>query len=172
MHPSNLAPALWALDASVHLLGPKGAKELPMADFFMSPDEDVRREVRVEDGEIITGVSFAPLADRSGSSYVEVREKESYDWALVNAAVRIDSADASVSDVRIIVSAVAPTPLRVTAAERLLKGQKVSEELAWKAGRAATEGAQPLSQNGYKVKLLEACVAHAVQTAWSRSLGR
>jgi len=166
VHPSNLAPALWAHDATVHLLGPQGPRKTPLEDFFIRPDEDIQREVRVELGELITAVSLKPLPPGAGSSYVEAREKLSFDWALVNAACRLDVQQGRIRRARLVLSAVAPTPLRLKHVEALLQDSAVDEKKAWQAGQAATSRAHPLSQNNYKLKLIQACVAQAILNAW------
>ena len=77
-----------------------------------------------------------------------------------------------VKDIRIVVSAVAPTPLRLKKAEAVVRGRTVTEELAWKAGRAAVQGATPLRDNGYKVRMLTACVAHSILDACKNAESR
>ncbi len=169
VHPSNLAPALWALDATIHVAGPTGEKSIPVADFWVRPEEDISTENVLEAGEVITGVSFAPEGASTGSAYHEVREKQSYDWALVNAAVRLDFEGEVVKEARIVVSAVAPIPLRLEACEKILKGQKFSDALAEAAGKAASGGATPLRDNAYKVHLIEKCVKNTILDAARRA---
>jgi xanthine dehydrogenase YagS FAD-binding subunit len=170
VHPSNLAPALWAHDARIHVLSAKGAKkEIPIADFWVRPEQDMSTEVALGPGDLVTGVSFEPAESGAGSAYVEAREKQSFDWALVAAAARIELDGSKVTDVRICVSAVAPVPMRVEKAEAALRGQTWSEERARKAGAAAVEGATPLRDNGYKTRMLQACVIHALTTAHERA---
>lgn len=169
VHPSNLAPALWAFDATIHVLGSKGTKTIPISEFWVSPEEDIKTEIVLDADELVTGVSLQLPSGRSGSAYIEVREKQSYDWALVNAACRVDLENDVVKDVRVIASAVAPVPLRRAAAEEVLKGKRFTEDLAWKAGEAATTGATPLRDNGYKVAMLRACVAHTLIAAAGRA---
>ena len=172
VHPSNLAPALWAHDATIHVLGAKGKKrDIPIDEFWVLPEEDMTREVGLDAGELVTGVTFKPGAKGSGSSYVEVREKQSYDWALTNTAARIDLDNGKVKDLRIIVSAVAPVPMRREEAEAVLKGKTFTEELAWKAGEAAVADATPLRDNKYKIRMLKATVAHTLIEAAGRAKG-
>ena len=107
----------------------------------------------------------------SGSAYIEVREKQSYDWALTNAAARVDLSGDRVKDVRLVISAVAPVPMRREEAEAVLRGKTFSEELARKAGEAAVADATPLRDNQYKVRLLKATVAHTLMEAARRARG-
>ena len=163
VHPSNLAPALWAHDATVHVMTAKGKeKKIPISDFWVLPEEDMSTETVLESDELVTGVTFLPGAR---SAYTEVREKQSYDWALANAAARIDLDGGKVKDVRLIVSAVAPVPMRREAAEAVLRGKTFSEKLAWQAGEAAVADATPLRDNKYKVRMLKAVVAHTLIAA-------
>ena len=170
VHPSNLAPALWAHDAKLHIKPPTGdQKTTSIADFWILPEEDMSTEIALNKGELLTGV-HVPLSKKGqGSAYIEVREKDSYDWAMVATAARIDLDGKKVKDLRIIAAAVAPVPLRMEEAEKVLRGKTFTEELAWKAGTAATADATPLRDNGYKVRMLRACVAHALIKAHTRA---
>ncbi len=169
VHPSNLAPALWAFDAVISVTGPKGSKEIPIKDFWVLPEEDIKTEIALDAGEIVTGVTITVPGGKVGSAYIEVQEKQSFDWALVNCAARLDRDGDTVKDCRIVVSAVAPVPLRREKAEAVLRGKAFSESLAWEAAKAAIEGATPLRDNGYKVPMLRACVAHTLIEAWKRT---
>jgi xanthine dehydrogenase YagS FAD-binding subunit len=169
VHPSNLAPALWAFDAEIAVQGPKGSKSIPISDFWVRPEEDIKTEIVLDPDEVVTEVTLTLPEGKSGSAYVEVREKQSYDWALANCACRLDMDGATIKDLRIIVSAVAPVPLRKENAEAILRGKPFSEDLAWKAGQAAVEGATPLRDNAYKIPMLKACVAHTLIAAAKRA---
>ncbi|NRA95121.1 MAG: FAD binding domain-containing protein [Planctomycetes bacterium] len=172
IHPSNLAPALWAHDAKIHVLGANGkTRDIGIDEFWVLPEEDMSKETVLEDGDLVTGVTYTPGGRSSGSAYVEVREKQSYDWALTNAAARIDLSGSRVKDVRLVISAVAPVPMRREDAEAVLKGKAFSEDLAWKAGEAAVADATPLRDNKYKVRLLKATVAHTLIAAAQRAKG-
>ncbi len=95
----------------------------------------------------------------------EVRHKQSYDWPLVQAAVSFTYEDKKATDVRIVLGHVAPTPHIAEAAAKALEGKEVTEATASAAGEAAAEGAMPLSQNAYKVKLVTVAVKRALLTA-------
>lgn len=172
VHPSNLAPALWAHDAKVHVLGTNGkTRDIGIDEFWVLPEEDMSKETVLEDDDLVTGVTYKRNEAGSGSAYIEVREKQSYDWALTNAAARVDLSGNRVKDVRLVISAVAPVPMRREEAEAVLKGKAFSEELAWKAGEAAVAEATPLRDNKYKVRLLKATVAHTLIAAAKRAKG-
>jgi xanthine dehydrogenase YagS FAD-binding subunit len=137
IHPSNLAPALWALDATVHITGPKGPSQISIADFWVLPEEDIKTEIVLDEDQFVTGVSMAPLGAGSASWYMEVREKQSYDWALTACAARIDLSGSQVKDVRIVLGAVAPVPLRKVSAEEVLSGKAFSRLASGLASSAA-----------------------------------
>ena len=172
VHASNLAPALWAHDATVHIQGPKGVRKTPISEFFGSPEDTPITEVKLSEGEFITGVGMNILEGKSGSAYLEVREKQSFDWALVSAACRVTLESGLIKDLRLVASSVAPVPLRLAAAEAVVKGKKITEKLAFEAGAAAVKGAKPLRDNKYKVPMLRACVAHTILDACKNAEAR
>lgn len=169
VHPSNLAPAFWVHDAVLTLLGPKGERRLPIAEFWVRPEEDIRTEIALDQGEMVTRVDCTPLGPNSGSAFEEVNEKQSYDWGLVSCAVRLVLDGDKTSDCRIVVSAVAPVPLRREAAEAVLRGKVPNEAAALAAADAAIEGATPLRDNAWKVTMLKSCVKNAILQAASRA---
>jgi xanthine dehydrogenase YagS FAD-binding subunit len=114
--------------------------------------------------EVVTQVSLSPAAGVVSASY-EVRHKQSYDWPLAQAAVAFRLDGGRATGVTVALGHVGPTPLVSEAAAKALEGKAVTEAAAAAAGQAACEGAKPLSQNGYKVKLLAAAVKRAVLTA-------
>lgn len=172
VHPSNLAPALWVHDAKVHVVGTNGrTRNIGIDEFWVLPEEDMTKETVLEDTDLVTGVTYTPGGSGSGSAYIEVREKQSYDWSLTNAAARVDLSGGKVKDLRLVVSAVAPVPIRKEEAEAVLRGKAFSDDLAWKAGEAAVAEATPLRDNKYKVRLLKATVAHTLIAAAKRAKG-
>ena len=172
VHPSNLAPALWAHDAKVHVMGANGrSRDIGIDEFWVLPEEDMSKETVLEDDDLVTGVTYRRSEAGSGSAYIEVREKQSYDWALTNAAARVDLSGDRVKDVRLVISAVAPVPMRREEAEAVLRGKPFSEELARKAGEAAVADATPLRDNKYKIRMLKATVAHTLIEAARRAKG-
>ena len=109
----------------------------------------------------VTIPAAAPVANAA----YEVRHKQSHDWPLVQAAVAFQQSGGKASGVRIVLGHVAPTPYIAEAAARALEGRGVTEETATAAGRAAAEGAKPLPQNGYKIRLVEVAVKRALLIA-------
>jgi xanthine dehydrogenase YagS FAD-binding subunit len=163
VHPSTLAPALVALGAQVEVLGPKGKRTVGMDKFFQAPREAWQREHVLAPNEIVLSVRLK--SDEEANASYEVRHKQSYDWPLVQAAVAFRLDDGKAKNVRVILGHVAPTPHVAEAAAAAMEGKEVTEDTAAAAGEAATLGAKPLSQNGYKVRLVAVAVKRALLLA-------
>jgi xanthine dehydrogenase YagS FAD-binding subunit len=166
VHPSTLAPALIALGASAEILGPNNARRtVELAKFFHAPSGPTEREHTLAANEIVTSVTI-PISGGHSASY-EVRHKQSYDWPLVQAAVALQGGrnNAKATNVRIVLGHVAPTPMIAEGAQRALENRSITQATATAAGRAAAENAKPLSQNGYKLKLIEVAVKRALLLA-------
>jgi xanthine dehydrogenase YagS FAD-binding subunit len=164
VHPSTLAPALIALGATAEVQGPKGQRTVKVAEFFRAPVNESHREHNLAPNEVVTAVTIPPAPGLASASY-EVRHKEAYDWPLTQAAVAFRLDGGKARDVRVVLGHVAPTPLVSESAAKALEGKDVTEETAAAAGQAACDGATPLSQNGYKLKLLAVAVKRAALTA-------
>jgi xanthine dehydrogenase YagS FAD-binding subunit len=170
VHPSTLAPALIALGATVEVIGPKGKRELPVEKLYHAPVKETQREHTLAPNEVLVAVKFGPgtpqFARLCNASY-EVKQKQTSDWPVVQAAVRFHfEKDGKVAKgVRVVLGHVAPTPLLSEAAAKELEGKEVTPETAAAAGKAACEGVRPLSQNAYKVQLLAVAVKRAALTA-------
>ena len=163
VNPSTLAPVLIALDAVATILGPGGSRNLELSKFFQAPTSAVEREHVLAPNEMVYAVSIPGTAVKNAS--YEVRHKQSYDWPLVQAAVAFKYDGGKATDVRIVLGHVAPTPHVAEAAAKALEGKEVTEATAAAAGEAAAEGAKPLAQNSYKVKLVAVAVKRALLTA-------
>jgi xanthine dehydrogenase YagS FAD-binding subunit len=163
VHPSTLAPVLIALGASAEVLGPKGKRKIKLAEFFHAPTNPDEREHVLAPNEMVLSVTI-PAAGLKNASY-EVRHKQSYDWPLVQAAVAFKPDGGRATDVRIVLGHVAPTPHTAESAAKAVEGKEITEATAAAAGEAATEGAKPLSQNAYKVKLISVAVKRALLIA-------
>jgi xanthine dehydrogenase YagS FAD-binding subunit len=164
VNPSTLAPALIALGASAEVQGPGGRRTVELARFFRAPAAPTEREHVLAANEMVTAVTI-PVRGLASASY-EVRHKQSYDWPLVQAAVALTRGEGGrVTNVKVVLGHVAPTPLVVDAAARALEGRAVTEATAAAAGRAAIEGERHLTQNAYKVRLVEVAVKRAALLA-------
>ncbi len=164
VNPSTLAPVLIALDASATVLGPKGERTVMLAEFFRAPTSAAEREHVLAPNELVLAVSIPSFPVTKNASY-EVRHKQSYDWPCVQAAVAFNYDGNKATNTRIVLGHAGPTPVVATAAAKALEGKAVTEETAAAAGKAATEGAKPLSQTGYKLQLIQVAVKRALLTA-------
>ena len=158
VHPSNCAIALLALDADLILRHKTGQRQIKAADFFVMPDESLKRENSLRDGEILTEII---LPERpSHSATIELREKQSFDWPMVMAsAARIRGTW------RICLGAVAPIPWLSQPAMKILGDREMTVALAEQAADAAVEGAAPMTDNGYKIKLVKVTVKRCLLAA-------
>ncbi len=164
VNPSSLAPALIALQARLTIAGAKKSREVALEKFYQVPESNSQREYKLEHDEIVTEVL---LPDNGGvhSATYEVREREALDWPLVGASVALQMDGETVRSARIVLGHVAPVPWIAEKASSQLKGKKLDAAAAAAAGEAAVEGAQPLSQNGYKVVLARTAVKRALLKA-------
>lgn len=164
VHPSTLAPVLIALGATAEVIGPKGKRVVPVEKLFQAPVKETQREHTLAPNEVLVGVKLGPPARLRNASY-EVKQRETNEWPLVQAAVAFQLDGKTAKGVRVVLGHVAPTPVVSESAAKTLEGKEVTEATASAAGEAAIEGARPLSQNGYKVQLLKVAVKRAVLLA-------
>jgi xanthine dehydrogenase YagS FAD-binding subunit len=172
VHPSDLAPALLALDAQVQLRGTGGIRMLPLAEFFSLPKEDRRHETAIGHDELLLSVLLPPLPAGMHTVYLKAMDRKVWAFALVAvaAAMRLDGR--RVADARLVLGGVAPIPWRVSPAERELLGAEVSAGLFARVAEAALSGAEPLRHNPYKVSLAKALIRRALTTlAWDGVAG-
>lgn len=162
VHPSDLAPALISLDAQITISSAKGEKTIPLEDFFILPQVSVKKENILEPGEIVKEVKI-PLAKKGEkSTYYKLKERGTWDFAIVSAAVKALVSAGTFKDVRIVLGGVAPIPWRLKQVENSISGRKMSEDLLRKATKEALREAKPLEENGYKLDLIETAVCRAV----------
>lgn len=169
VHPSDTAPALVALQAEVHITGPKGKRRLPVAELIMPPDDDPTRETRLEPGEIISRIRIPAAAKGTYSSYRKIRTRRSWDFAIAGCALALQMEQDEVADCRIVLAAAAPVPWRSTAAEEELRGKVLDDESIRAAAKAAVADATPLSANAYKIPLFEGMLIEELGKARSRA---
>jgi xanthine dehydrogenase YagS FAD-binding subunit len=164
-NPSDLAVSLAALDAVVDIAGPAGAaRQVKLVDFHVEPGDTPDVDTVLQPGEIITAilVPASPMAARS--AYLKVRDRASFEFALVSAAVALDASGGTIRDARIAMGGVGTKPWRASAAEAALRGAALNDESFRHAASLATQGAQPASQNGFKVTLVQRAIVRALQT--------
>lgn len=162
--PSTIAPVLIAYGAKLHLEGAKGKRELPLEKFYVAPKSEGEREHDLRPNEVVTGI-LIPSASGWKVAHYEVRQKAAFDWPLALAAVALKTDGSTVQASRVVLGYVAPTPWPSSEAEAALKGQRVTDESADKAGAAGVRNAKPLSQNAYKVKLAQVAIKRAIMKA-------
>ncbi|MEE1927095.1 xanthine dehydrogenase family protein subunit M [Streptomyces sp. TRM 70351] len=154
-HPSDLAVALAALDATVVVLGTEGERRVPLTGFHRLPGDRPERDTVLEHGELITAVELPPLPWAARSAYRKVRDRASFAFALVSVAAAVDLAgDGTVRDVRIALGGVAHKPWRALRAEDALRGAGPTEEAALAAADAELADARPLAGNAFKVPMV------------------
>jgi xanthine dehydrogenase YagS FAD-binding subunit len=161
-HASDVAVAFVALDAEVRLTGAAGTRTVRLADFYRLPGDTPEVENDLRPGELITEVVVPRLDWAQRSTYVKVRDRQSYEFALCSAAVALDIQDGRVVDARVAVGGVATRPWRLVAVEAALRGAPATEASFEDAASVAADGARPLSDNGFKVSLLKRTVVRAL----------
>lgn len=165
VHPSDVAPMLMALGASVTVAGPGGTRELKLDDFFVLPETDPMVETVLKKGEVLTRVTVpAPPAGQK-SHYLKFKERESRDFALVGAAVVLEMTGNLVKRASLVLSGVSPAPYRAVESEKMLTGRELTGELLEQAAEAAVKDAAPLEENEYKVQLSKTIFKRAVLRA-------
>jgi xanthine dehydrogenase YagS FAD-binding subunit len=164
-HPSDMAVALVALDANVHIRGKAGERSVPITDFHLLPGDTPDKETVVAAGELVTYVTIPACRFAQRSAYVKLRDRASYEFALASAAAALDLHDGVIRDVRIALGGVATKPWRATAAEDTLRGSKADAATFAAAANAALREATPRRDNAYKIELAKRAMIRALQVA-------
>ncbi|WP_121810270.1 FAD binding domain-containing protein [Mucilaginibacter kameinonensis] len=153
VNPSDMNVAMRALNATVHVSGPKGARGIPIADFHRLPGEQPELDNTLKNGELITAVELPYSAFNKNLSYLKIRDRTSYAFALVSAAVALHLEGETIKEARLAMGGVAHKPWRLSAAEEFLKGKMVSEGNFRQAAQIAMKGAKAYQYNQFKLKL-------------------
>lgn len=164
-NPSDAAVALLVLDAVVELSGPAGARAVPIGDFHLLPGDAPHIETVLRPGELITAIRVPASAAAQRSHYLKVRDRASFEFALVSAAVAIEVRDGAVRQVRVAAGGVGTKPWRLPEVEAALIGKPADAATLKAAADVAGEGAKPATKNGFKPVLLRRTVLRALQTA-------
>jgi xanthine dehydrogenase YagS FAD-binding subunit len=165
-NPSDMSVALVALDAIVHLHGPDGEQQVPVADFHRLPEDRPQDDTVIRPGELITAVELTPSPFAQHAHYLKVRDRASYAFALVSVAAAVDLDGDTIRDLRIVLGGVAHKPWRALGAEQRLRGQSLgalTDDVLGKVGADAVAGAQPHAHNAFKVELARRAVARALR---------
>ncbi len=168
VHPSNLAPTLMVLDAKLAVFKDGQTRDLAIRDLFPTNPRAGTPEHTLEAGEILTAIYVPAFPDGTRSAYVAAREKQSFDWPLTAAAVRLTMNGDTISDAAICLGAVAPNPFPRDDAAQFLKGKEASLELFQEAAEMSFKEANPLAKNEYKITLGKATLVDALLEAAGR----
>lgn len=163
-YPGDLAVALVALDAGVEVTGAHGARTIPLEQLHRLPGDTPEIETVLEPGDLITGVTIPTSRHAARSHYLKVRDRASFEFALVSAAVALDVDGGTIRHARVAVGGVATTPWRLRQIEHALEGQRPGAGLFRAAAARAADGAAPRIRNAFKVELLQRAVERALQT--------
>ncbi len=164
-HPSDMAVAMAALDARIHVVGVKGERDIPIAEFYKLPGTTPNIENALEPGDLVTYVTLpAPVAG-ARSHYLKLRDRASYEFALASAAVVVEMDGNRIRKARIALGGVGTKPWRAEEAEHMLVGKPAQESHFHAAAEAAVRGAKPYRENGFKIELAKRCVVRALSTA-------
>jgi len=163
-HPSDMAVALVALDAMLELNGPNGVRDVPIGDFHRLPGATPHIETVLLPGEMITAIRVPASAAAQRSTYLKVRDRASFEFALVSAAVALDIQDGTIRAARVAAGGVGTKPWRLGEVEAALTGKHADQATLTAAAEGAGDGAKPASMNAFKLVLLRRTVLRALQT--------
>jgi xanthine dehydrogenase YagS FAD-binding subunit len=165
VNPSDTAPALLALDAQMVIRGPKGERVVNAEDYWIGPGIDITRMNVLAPNELLTAIRIPSTMAGAEFYFEKVRDRQVWDFPLVNVASAIKSNGGNIGEARLVVNAVAAVPRRLKNVEAAIIGKPRNEDTAKLAGDMAVEGAQTLRHNGYKVPLMRNLVKRAIRGA-------
>lgn len=163
-HPSDMAVAMMALEATVHTQSAKGQRQIALKDFYLLPGSTPDRENVLEPGELITHVTLPALAAGTRSHYLKLRDRAQYEFALASAAVVVSLRGKHIERVRIALGGVGTRPWRSPEAEHALEGREATTENFHKAAAAAMADAKPLKYNSFKIELAKRALVRTLAT--------
>ena len=166
---SDLAVALVALDASVEVRGPSGQRAVPVADFHRLPGDMPHIETVLEAGEVITAITVPENPAARRSHYLKVRDRASFEFAVVSAAVALDMEGGRIRQARVALGGVGTKPWRVPRVEAALAGAGLEPTALRTAAALAAEGAQGRGHNDFKIELMQRAIVRALETAGARA---
>lgn len=161
-NPSDQNVALTALEATIQIEGPKGKRSVPILDFYLVPGSTPDRENVLEPGEIITSVTLPSPVAGTNSTYLKLRDRAAYEFALVSAAIVMKVSGGKIQHIRVALGGVGTKPWRSFEAERALEGRAADRASFVKAAEAALKDARPASENAFKVELSRRCIVRAL----------
>jgi xanthine dehydrogenase YagS FAD-binding subunit len=164
-NPSDMNVALASLEATIHIQGIKGPRDVAITQFFLEPGSTPQRETVLEPGDLITHVTLPAPRPDSKQVYLKLRDRASYEFALASAAIVTEVSNGKLTYVRVALGGVGTKPWRSFEAEKVLHGREAEKKTFHEAAEAALRGARPQTQNGYKVELARRCLTHALTLA-------
>src|SRR5437868_6228725 len=164
-NPSDMCVAMAALEATIHVQGPKSSRAVPFGEFHLLPGNTPQRETVLEPGDLVMHVTLPPPVAGSRQVYLKLRDRASYEFALASAAVVITVSGGKVTRARVALGGVGTKPWRSPEAEAVLTGRPANDANFRKAAEAALRDAKPQSENGFKIELAKRCLTHALRTA-------
>lgn len=168
-HPSDMAVAMVALDAVVHVQGSKGERSIPIQQFHLLPGDTPHIETALHHDELITAVELPSIPFASKSHYLKVRDRASYEFALTSAAVALDISNGTIRSARVALGGVGTKPWRAAEAEKVLNGAKNSGETYTLAANAALKDAKAYKYNAFKIELAKRTIVRALTTVGGMS---
>src|SRR5918996_1380496 len=164
-NPSDMCVAMAALEATIHVQGPKRSRTIPITDFHLLPGDTPQRETVLEPGDLITHVTLPPPLPGAKQVYLKLRDRASYEFALASAAVVVPTAGGTITRARIALGGVGTKPWRSPEVEAAIVGQPGTHMIFRQAAEAGLRGAKPQSENAFKIELAKRCLTHALQMA-------
>jgi CO/xanthine dehydrogenase FAD-binding subunit len=164
LHASDLAVALVTLDTVVHVQGVTGTRSVPLTGFYLEPGETPDIETVLRHGELITGIEIPLPPEGTRATYLKVRDRASYEFALTSAAVAVETRDGVIRQARVGLGGVGTVPWRARAAEEVLRGAPASTETFRAAAEAAMRNAFTVPGTGFKVELAKRTLVRALHT--------
>jgi len=165
VNPSDTAPALIALDAQMVIQSSSGERVINAEDFFIGPSTDITRMSVLQPGDLLTTIRVPATFAGAHFYFEKVRDRQVWDFPLVNVASAILANNGIIEEARIAVNGVAPRPLRMTAVENALRGESLDDTTAERVSALAVRGAKPLRHNAYKIPLMRNLVKRSIQRA-------
>ncbi|MGA8387895.1 MAG: xanthine dehydrogenase family protein subunit M [Pseudolabrys sp.] len=165
VHPSDMCVALAALDAKVHVIGPHGEREIPFGDFHRLPGETPQHETDLRAGELVTAVELPAQGFAANYTYLKIRDRLSYAFALVSVAVGLELGGSTIKEARFALGGVAHKPWRRAEAEATLRGKTADEIVFRQAADLAVRDAKGFGHNEFKIDLARRTIIRALLQA-------
>ncbi|GAC1415274.1 MAG: xanthine dehydrogenase family protein subunit M [Acidobacteriaceae bacterium] len=161
-NPSDQNVALTALEATIQIQGTRGTRSIPIGEFYLKPGATPHKENVLDPGDLIVSVTLPKATPGSRSVYLKLRDRAAYEFALASAAVVMRQNGSRIEHARVALGGVGTVPWRCLEAEHALEGQPATAATLRRAAEAALAGAQPASENGFKVELATRCLVRAL----------